>query len=77
MNETVSASRRIQCAGLSIDGSLDAFVRQEILQGLGIDGDRFWKSFSAILWEVCFQSLANSESNDGGGPRGVGGTSWL
>ena len=64
MNETVSPSLRVQCAGLSIDGSLDSFVRQEILPGLGMDGDGFWKSLAAILSEMSPKNRELLEKRD-------------
>ena len=64
MNETVSASGRVQSSGLSIDGSLDAFVRQEILPDLGMDGDGFWKSLAAILSELATRNRKLLEKRD-------------
>lgn len=64
MNETVSASGRVQCAGLSIDESLDAFVRQEILRGLGMDGDGFWISLASILSELAPRNRELLEKRD-------------
>ena len=64
MNETVSASGRVQCAGLSIDESLDASVRQDILPGLGMDGDGFWKSLAAILSEFAPRNRELLEKRD-------------
>ena len=49
MPEKSLTSPRVQCAGLSIDISLDEFVRYEIMPDLGLDSDRFWASFAQIV----------------------------
>ena len=42
-------SERIDRHGLKVARSLDRFVENEVLPGTGVDGERFWKGFAALV----------------------------
>ena len=48
MNQ-LNTEKRVTIGSLSIDPSLEALVREEIMPGLGLDAKDFWNSFSQIL----------------------------
>ncbi len=48
MNQ-LNTEKRVTIGSLSIDPALEALVREEIMPGLGLDAEDFWKSFSHIL----------------------------
>ena len=47
MNQ-LNTEKRVTIGSLSIDPSLEALVREEIMPGLGLDAKDFWNSFSHI-----------------------------
>ena len=42
-------AKRIERHGLQVDGQLAAFLQDEALPGTGIDPDRFWSGFAALI----------------------------
>ena len=42
-------SERIDRHGLKVARNLDRFIESEVLPGTGVDGERFWKGFAALV----------------------------
>ena len=54
----------IKISGLQVDPLLKSFVEQEVLPGTGVDAERFWSSFAAIVAELAPVNRALLEKRD-------------
>ena len=63
MNE-LNTEKRVTIGSLSIDPSLEALVREEIMPGLGLDAEDFWNSFSQILNDLTPRNRELLEKRD-------------
>ena len=63
MNQ-LNTEKRVTIGSLSIDPSLEALVREEIMPGLGLDADNFWNSFSQILNDLTPRNRELLEKRD-------------
>ena len=63
MNQ-LNTEKRVTIGSLSIDPSLEALVREEIMPGLGLDAEDFWKSFSQILNDLTPRNRELLEKRD-------------
>ena len=51
-------SERINRHGLQVADNLDRFIEDELLPGTGVDGERFWKGFAALIDELAPENRA-------------------
>ena len=63
MNQ-LNTEKRVTIGSLSIDPSLEALVREEIMPGLGLDAKDFWNSFSHILNDLTPRNRELLEKRD-------------
>ncbi|MEL0178118.1 MAG: malate synthase G [Deltaproteobacteria bacterium] len=63
MNQ-LNTEKRVTIGSLSIDPSLEALVREEIMPGLGLDAEDFWNSFSHILNDLTPRNRELLEKRD-------------
>ena len=63
MNQ-LNTEKRVTIGSLSIDPSLEALVREEIIPGLGLDAEDFWNSFSHILNDLTPRNRELLEKRD-------------
>ena len=63
MNQ-LNTEKRVTIGSLSIDPALEALVREEIMPGLGLDAEDFWKSFSHILNDLTPRNRELLEKRD-------------
>ena len=63
MNQ-LNTEKRVTIGSLSIDPSLEALVREEIMPGLGLDAEDFWNSFSQILNDLTPRNRELLEKRD-------------
>ena len=63
MNQ-LNTEKRVTIGSLSIDPALEALVREEIMPGLGLDAEDFWKSFSHILNDLTSRNRELLEKRD-------------
>ena len=63
MNQ-LNTEKRVTIGSLSIDPALEALVREEIMPGLGLDAEDFWKSFSQILNDLTPRNRELLEKRD-------------
>ena len=63
MNQ-LNTEKRVTIGSLSIDPSLEALVREEIIPGLGLDAEDFWNSFSQILNDLTPRNRELLEKRD-------------
>ena len=63
MNQ-LNTEKRVTIGSLSIDPALEALVREEIIPGLGLDAEDFWKSFSQILNDLTPRNRELLEKRD-------------
>ncbi len=63
MNQ-LNTEKRVTIGSLSIDPSLEALVREEIMTGLGLDAEDFWNSFSQILSDLTPRNRELLEKRD-------------
>ena len=63
MNQ-LNTEKRVTIGSLSIDPSLEALVREEIIPGLGLDAKDFWNSFSHILNDLTPRNRELLEKRD-------------
>ena len=63
MNQ-LKTEKRVTIGSLSIDPALEALVREEIMPGLGLDAEDFWKSFSHILNDLTPRNRELLEKRD-------------
>ena len=63
MNQ-MNTEKRVTIGSLSIDPSLEALVREEIMPGLGLDAEDFWNSFSQILNDLTPRNRELLEKRD-------------
>ena len=63
MNQ-LNTEKRVTIGSLSIDPALEALVREEIMPGLGLDAEDFWKSFSHILNDLSPRNRELLEKRD-------------
>ena len=63
MNQ-LNTEKRVTIGNLSIAPSLEALVREEIMPGLGLDAEDFWKSFSQILNDLTPRNRELLEKRD-------------
>ena len=63
MNQ-LNTEKRVTIGSLSIDPSLEALVSEEIMPGLGLDAEDFWKSFSHILNDLTPRNRELLEKRD-------------
>ena len=63
MNQ-LNTEKRVTIGSLSIDHSLEALVREEIMPGLGLDAKDFWNSFSHILNDLTPRNRELLEKRD-------------
>ncbi|MEL0229333.1 MAG: malate synthase G [Deltaproteobacteria bacterium] len=60
----MNTEKRVTIGSLSIDPSLEALVREEIMPGLGLDAKDFWNSFSHILNDLTPRNRELLEKRD-------------
>ncbi len=53
-----SASERVDRHGLQVAPVLDRFIMDEVLPGTGVDGERFWKGFAALVADLAPKNRA-------------------
>ena len=63
MNQ-LNTEKRVTIGSLSIDPALEALVREEIMPGLGLDAEDFWKSFTHILNDLTPRNRELLEKRD-------------
>ena len=63
MNQ-LNTEKRVTIGSLSIDPSLEALVREEIIPGLGLDAEDFWNSFSQVLNDLTPRNRELLEKRD-------------
>ena len=63
MNQ-LNTEKRVTIGSLSINPSLEALVREEIMPGLGLDAKDFWNSFSHILNDLTPRNRELLEKRD-------------
>ena len=51
-------SQRTAAYGLQVDSQLHRFIETEVLPGTGVDADRFWKGFAAIVHDLAPKNAA-------------------
>jgi malate synthase len=57
-------ANRVEAGGLKIDEQLYRLVRDEIAPGTGVNADRFWKSFAAVVRDLGPKNRALLEKRD-------------